>query len=205
MRTTALILLMSVFAAALPGQMPGPGAPVIMPGFPPELATYLQLTRDQVDQIMRLNGEYNRLFAEKTRRMLQVQTEIVEWTKAEPLDPHQLGIRYAEIETIRRLLRDERKRTMEKTRAVLNDMQKARLRVLEEAMKLQPRVGEAVCVGLLASPEVPGPVLRPWPMLRPGTESDGALGLGCGLRFVQDPFPLPRPLGPDEPVADPAP
>jgi len=193
---------MCLGAAALPGQ--GPGMPVIMPMFPPELAAYLQLTREQVDQIVRLNNEYNRIYAEKAARMLQVQREIVQWTNAEPLDPNQLGIRYAEMEAIRRFLRDERKRTTEKTRAVLNEMQKARLRVLEEAMKLQPRIGEAICAGLLAPPpEVPGVGA----VLRPGTETGGPLGFGCGMRIPQgeNPFPLPRPLGPEEPVIDPAP
>jgi hypothetical protein len=119
--------------------------------FPPELATYLQLTREQTDRISQLNLDYTRLSDERQQRVAQVRREIVQWTQAEPLDPGQLGIRYAEIEAIRRELRDAEAKMRVASLAVLNDVQKARLKVLDDAQRLQPLISEADCVGLLES------------------------------------------------------
>ena len=83
-------------------------------------------------------------------RSAQVQGEIAEWTAKEPLEPMALGLRYTELEVIRRELRDGLARTREKVMAVLDNAQKAKLKTLEDAMKLQPVIAQAQCENLLA-------------------------------------------------------
>ena len=142
----SLLLLTSVCASF--AQLPSP----IRPSVPPGLRDYLQLTNEQVVNIGRLNAEYLQFSVQKQLRMAQVRREITEWTNASPIEPMQLGLRYAEVEAIRRELEDERKRLQQNVFAVLNDVQKARVKVLEDAAKLEPRINEAVCANILAEP-----------------------------------------------------
>ena len=148
MRRIPLMILLA--AASLLAQGPiGPPSPVRFL-FPPELAAYLQLTQEQTGRLAQQQTENLRFSAQKQLRIAQVQQEIAEWTEAEPLDPGQLGIRYAEVEAIRRELRDAEGKMRQSMLAVLNDAQKARLKMLDDAQKLQFRINEANCVGLLA-------------------------------------------------------
>ena len=146
--TYRVSLLLLTFVCASFAQLPGP----IRPSVPPGLRDYLQLTNEQVVNIGRLNAEYLQFSVQKQLRMAQVRREIIEWTNASPIEPMQLGIRYAEVEAIRRDLEDEQKRLQQKVFAVLNDVQKARVKVLEDASKLEPRINEAICANILAEP-----------------------------------------------------
>jgi len=117
--------------------------------FPPALRQYLELSSTQVENIVRLNNDHRQDVSQKTRRSLQVQVEIRDETNREVLDPMALGIRYAELEAIRRDLNDQLKGLRTKVRAVLNDAQRAKLKALEDASKLQPLISEALCENLL--------------------------------------------------------
>src|SRR6266852_5223203 len=99
MRKFSLLLLLCVAAPALAQ----PPFPVFR--FPQPLKDYLGLSDAQVDSINRLNGDYNSFVFQKTTRMAQVQREIGDVTNADPIDPMAIGLRYAEIEAIRRDLR----------------------------------------------------------------------------------------------------
>jgi hypothetical protein len=149
-------LAVSAFSAGIvlaqgtsPGQGPGFMLPVGFQNFPPELRKYLVLTDQQVADINRINLEYTAYFTRRQARIGQVEGEIRDLMVADPLDPQGLGIRYAEVEAIRRDLREQEASYRQKAVAVLKDDQRARLRVLEEALKLQPRIQEAQCSNLM--------------------------------------------------------
>jgi hypothetical protein len=145
---------MTVFAQ---GQEPGTGTILPFPLFPPELQKYLDLTNTQVDAIRRANLDLTTFTARKQFRMAQVQAEIQDWTAKDPVDAMQLGVRYAELEGIRREIADEQKKAVSKARGVLNAAQLAKLKVLEDAVKLQPLINDAVCESLMNS-AVPQPM-----------------------------------------------
>ena len=130
-------------------------AQIIIPGPNPQppfqqVKAYLELTDAQVTQIVLNLDDYTRLAAQRQQRVFQVQTEIQQETAKSPLDPAALGIRYAEVESICRNVRDEGTAAQNRNLAVLTDAQKAKLKVLEDASKLFPIVNEAQNAGLLA-------------------------------------------------------
>jgi len=104
---------------------------------------FLQLTDSQLQMILASNDDYNRFVYEKQSRIWQVQMEIGEETAREPLDPAALGIRYAEIEAICRLMKDRAEKLQTRNRDVLNPDQKSKLKVLEDALKLGPVILDA--------------------------------------------------------------
>jgi len=155
MKRTALCFLFFVFVAAMFAQLPGPIPPVPpgqvppAPAFPAALRLFLDLSDAQVDSMRNLNADYVRFATGKFRRVSQVQGEIADETAKSPLDPMGLGLRYAEIEAIRRQLVEEQAKLRNAIRAVLNDPQRARLKALEDIAKLLPIYGEAVSVNLI--------------------------------------------------------
>jgi len=129
-----IILLLAASAGAQPNPAPSPLG---------SLTVFLSLSDSQMQTILGNNEEYNQLSSEKQRRIYQVQNEIAAETTKEPLDPPALGIRYAEIESICRDLTDRAKSLRARNLDVLNPDQKAKLGVLEEAIRLAPVVEEA--------------------------------------------------------------
>lgn len=124
----------------------------------PQIREYLMLTEAQMSKIAQQNIEFNRFSQEKTRRMIQVQGEIGEETRREPLDPAALGIRYAELEALRREIADRNQKLIGSNMAVLTDVQKTKLKALEEAMKLVPVAQAAQASKILPDDCARGPV-----------------------------------------------
>jgi hypothetical protein len=129
----------------------GLGQPPV-PVFPPDLMQYLGLTQDQVMKMVTLKGDYSQTTMQRSLRMSQVQQEIREETAKTDLDPMALGVRYAELEAIRRELSDLQKQLRQNLAATLNDAQRAKLKALDDAMKLQPLIAAAQCENLLDAP-----------------------------------------------------
>lgn len=144
----------------------------------PTLQQYLELADSQVQAILRNNDDYNHYAQEKQRRMAQVQREIAEETAKEWLDSAALGIRYAEIEVHCRQLKEEAEKILRNNLDVLNDAQKAKLKVLEEAMKLMPAISEAEWTNLLGTYQRP-----PYFFNSSSTRTDG-LRLGVSIPGV---------------------
>ena len=149
---TRLFSLLLLAAAAAPAQ------PVIQPiaFFPPELVQYLDLKPAQIEAISALNATQARFEFDKARRAAQVNEEIAYWTAQSPLDPGQLGMRYVELEAIRRETADQRKRTEEQVQTVLTAPQKSKIAALVEARKLMAIADMAECQGLLPAQNQPG-------------------------------------------------
>jgi hypothetical protein len=119
-----------------------------------QLQEFLQLTDSQVNAILEANRQYSEWAFEKQRRIADVQREIAEETAKSPLDPMALGVRYAEVETICREVMD-RVTELEKANVnLLTDAQKAKLKTLEDALRLFPAITQAQSARLLGGPAV---------------------------------------------------
>ena len=77
-----------------------------------------------------------------------MQQEIAQETARPGLDPLALGLRYTELEVIRRELQDEFRRTRDRIRQA----QRTKLGSLEAILKLLPIYSEAVNVNLVGNP-----------------------------------------------------
>jgi hypothetical protein len=139
-------------------------AQIVIPGPNPQppfqqVKAYLGLTDAQVTQIVLNLNEYGRLVSQRQQRMFQVQTEIQQETAKSPLDAAALGVRYAEIETICRNVKDEAVAVQNRNLGLLTEPQKVKLKVLEDAFKLFPIISEAQNSGVLTPPG-PYPIIR---------------------------------------------
>jgi hypothetical protein len=85
-----------------------------------QVQQFLQLSDSQLQTILTNNDDYNRWSGDKQNRIRQVQTEIADETRKSPLDPNALGIRYAEIETICREMKDRANESRTQNISVLN-------------------------------------------------------------------------------------
>lgn len=149
--TAPWLLALSVLG---PAAAQGPGDPV--PGrLWPQLTKYLELTSQQILELGRIELEWQRFLATRTRRVAQVEREIRQATLAEVVDPLALGVRYMELEAICRESRDTERRIGEQARKVLDAQQTARLATLEQAYRLLPVIAEANAAHLLDAP-LPG-------------------------------------------------
>jgi hypothetical protein len=198
MKTLLLFVCLGAMTIFAQGQGPGTGTILPFPLFSPELQKYLDLSNTQVDAIRRANLDLTTLTARKQFRMAQVQAEIQDWTAKEQIDAMNLGVRYAELEGLRREIGDEQKKAAAKARGTLNAAQLAKLKVLEDAVKLQPLINDAVCENLM-SPAAPQPMGVIGGVIRIGARSDPQIDFmpfaNC-VRAIISPMPMdpgPRP------------
>ncbi|HEU0141901.1 MAG TPA: hypothetical protein VFQ79_19415 [Bryobacteraceae bacterium] len=108
-----------------------------------QVKEYLQLTDGQVQTILANNDEYNQWSIGKQNRIWQVQSEIVEETAKDPLSVDALGIRYAEIEMICRQMKEQANQYQTRNVDILDQNQKARLKTLEDALRLVSVISQA--------------------------------------------------------------
>jgi hypothetical protein len=119
----------------------------------------LELTDTQTRGIMQITREFSEWQGSRVVRQAQVRAEILFEEKKSPLDPMALGLRYAELESIRREVEEESNRVRRRIHALLTDAQKQKVAELERARALAPVIAEAECVNLLA-PAQPDPIAR---------------------------------------------
>ncbi len=133
------LLLVLIATASAWGQ-----GPIVLRPFPSFLAQireYLVLTEAQFNRIQQQNTDFSRWSLGQSQRMSEVQREISVETARQPLDPVALGLRYAEVETIRRVIAERGAKLIPENIAVLTDLQKMKLKALEEAMRLAETAG----------------------------------------------------------------
>jgi hypothetical protein len=137
------LIVASAWAQSLPTPVP----------FQPlgQVQQYLQLTDAQLQTILTNNGDYNQFAMTQQSRISQLQTEIATETAKDTLDPMALGTLYAEIETICRDLKNQAGTYQQKNTSVLTDPQKAKLQVLQDAVKLAPVISDAQSGNLIGS------------------------------------------------------
>ena len=157
MRNLLLVLTMAASAWGQ-GTIPIGRGPALA-----QIREYLALTEAQFNRIQQQNNDFSRWSFTQSQRMFEVQREISVETARQPLDPVALGLRYAEVETIRRVIAERSAKLVPDNIAVLTDLQKMKLKALEEAMKLAETAGS----------EARGIRLVP--------DSCGAFGIGFGV------------------------
>src|SRR5690348_6528657 len=121
----------------------------VITDFPPQLKTYLELTDDQVNSIKKANADLDTFRATKLQRQFQVQAELAQETSKQTPDPMAIGLRYVELEAIRRELQAEQQKAATTVQSVLTTPQKAKVAVLQQALQLYPTACSAVEQNLL--------------------------------------------------------
>lgn len=165
-----LFLVSSLVQAQVGGLLP----PVSPQLFPQAVREHLSLTEEQVERIQALQARYSAYAGPKVLRRLQVEQEIAQEAARESLDALALGLRYVELEVIRRELAEERTKTVAAVRALLTEAQKGRAAELERALRDYATACSAAAAFLLEAPE----------MLTVTTQEDRfsrTTGVVCGL------------------------
>jgi len=152
----ALAIASVLFAQRIPN-------PNFIPGPSNELRTYLDLTNDQVTRLNALNLRLLQFQAEKSQRMAVVARDAQLELQKSPLDPMAVGLRYVELEVIRREIYAERRKVLEEVQGLLTAPQKTKLQSLVEILRAYPLACEAIGQNLLTPPSVA--VLTPAPVL----------------------------------------
>jgi hypothetical protein len=116
----------------------------VITDFPPQLKTYLELTDDQVNSIKKANADLDTFRATKLQRQFQVQAELAQETSKQTPDPLALGLRYVELEAIRRELQAEQQKAATTVQNVLTPSQKTKVSVLQQALLLYPTACSAM-------------------------------------------------------------
>ncbi|MFN0101093.1 MAG: periplasmic heavy metal sensor [Bryobacteraceae bacterium] len=148
---------------------------VQLPGrFPAQIREYLGLTEAQQEKIQQQNEAFFRYTRARSQRIYAVQREITVETAREPLDPAALGVRVAEVESIRREIAERNARLIADNLLALSEAQKTKLKALEEALRLVAIANEAQATKLLADDCAES-------LLTSAVLSGGRLGLGLGV------------------------
>ncbi len=126
-----------------------PPTPINAPDPYAALKQLLGLTNDQITKMTQAQINYSRLEDNKRERAFQVNLEIDQETAKPSIDAMALGVRYLELEVICRELREAAAAISKNNLALLTDAQKAKLKILEDAMNLAPTIAQAQALQLL--------------------------------------------------------
>ena len=147
------------------------------------LDQYLGITSEQSRRFNENEAEFTRWSFDKIRRVAQVRSEISQETSKPQLDPFAIGVRYVEIEAICRQGREQLEDLRRKNAGILTTAQRAKLNVLNEALKLLPAIREAQGRNLLEGG-------APSPLDSIGGLISGGIGSGSfALTGCDNPFP----------------
>lgn len=159
--------------AMLSSQVPNPGGPDSSTSLPPAVKLFLGLTDAQLKLIGEKNLEFERFLAFKRSRLEQVRAEIAAETRKAALDPLALGLRYVEVEQIRREIAAAEERLRGQLRSALTAEQLGKLASLEQARELLPVWREAAAFRLVIVSPAPPPG---WPSPAPSADGQGVEG-----------------------------
>jgi hypothetical protein len=154
-----------------------------------QVKDFLQLSDSQLQTILTNNDAYNLFANTKQTRISQLQTEIATETAKDSLDPVALGVRYAEIETICREMKDQAVTDQKRNTDILSDPQKAKLQVLQDAMKLVPVISDAQYGNLIGAFTYAPPFFTSTSGTTSGSVIGGIIGPANGCYL---PFPVIR-------------
>ncbi|MDQ6705807.1 MAG: hypothetical protein M3Z85_07570 [Acidobacteriota bacterium] len=150
---TGVLIVDPASAPQLPYIPPAPSATFCgSMQFPLSTLEYFSLTEDQVSAIASASARYNDLYTRKQNRIQELQIEIRDETAKETQNPVQLGVRYAELQSIGLELQKAQDGLRQEARATLTGPQTAKLKALDDAASLQPAVSQALGCNLIEPP-----------------------------------------------------
>ncbi|MBS1832885.1 MAG: hypothetical protein JST65_09230 [Acidobacteria bacterium] len=114
-----------------------------------EMTRYLELTSQQTVAVTRLRVANTQFRLEKAERTAVINRELEVELRKSLLDPMAIGLRHVELATIQREIAEADTKLKNDIRALLTEAQKAKLKPLEDAQRLQGLVNQAVCEGFL--------------------------------------------------------
>jgi hypothetical protein len=117
-----------------------------------QIRPFLGLTDNQVNTILQNNAAYDRFSFQQQNAIRNAQSQIAVETAKDPLDPMAIGTLYAGIESACRELRDKAATSRKENLSILTDVQRAKLEMLNDAIKLAPTISEAQSANLLGTP-----------------------------------------------------
>lgn len=121
-------------------------------GFSPRLIAYLELSGEQTLALNRVNSAFLTFRLGRDHRSTQLQREIDLEMQKPVMDPRQIGLRYRDLELIRREVAAELEQTYVRSQAVLTAAQRTKLAVLEQSLRLRETACDAVSQNLFAMP-----------------------------------------------------
>ena len=172
---TAVLALTAGCALAQPGS-----APQGEPRTPAELKAYLGLTDSQVTSLVQLRQTEMQQLQPLHQQVAAKHQAVAEALQKGGATAQQLGQLLLDADALVKQIQQKEAAFRDQAVALLNADQKKKLTALDEARKLQPAIGQAVGLNLLAPPEGvrgPGPG-GPGPMGGPGM---GPAGMGPGM------------------------
>lgn len=190
------MLLIVTLATLLVAQMPPPAAT-------DQIRAYLNLQDSQIQALVQLQQQQRQAAQSLLSELAAKQQTLRDQLDRGSSDAAALGKLLLETEALRKRLNDIH--TSYRTQAVslLTPEQKTKLAALEQALKLEPALRQALALGLLSPPEaagLAGPVIRGFgrgpipeglgPMRAPGA---AAPGLGPGPMRLRTPHGFPSP------------
>src|SRR5258708_19756787 len=131
------LLLLCAVSGSLYGQAIGKGSDIQL-----ELNSYLDLSKDQTAKMIAGQEGFRSWREQKGNRAIQVQAEISEEKARTPLDANALGVRYVEIEVIRREIVDRQATLAPHHHALLPVAPHPRYRTLEDPPPLHPPISQ---------------------------------------------------------------
>jgi hypothetical protein len=200
MQDMKILLVAALAALSAAAQVISPTP--IVPGqlMSADLRVYLEVTTDQTAAMNRLTAELRRFQADKARRSVQVQAELQDEMRKQTLDPMALGLRYVELEAIRRELLAKAGEAAGEIQKLFTPAQQTKLRALQEVLRGYPLACEALSLNLITHPDadrwfdtssiigtgsvggvifgVPGYGCGPLPVIRTGNFQGGIVNPG---------------------------
>jgi hypothetical protein len=152
-----MIKILAIVLLSLPAASAQNG--ILQTFFPPDLKSYLELTDDQEKEILKANSALSTFRMGKLDREFQVQSELRQETAKQTPDPMALGLRYVELEAIRRELDAEQQKTVAAVQKVLTAPQKVKLVSLQQALSLYSTACSAVSQNLIQPLPLPGNII----------------------------------------------
>ncbi len=145
-----LVLTAALAAAAFaqpPHRMGG------RPGEPKALAEYLGLSEDQVTRLRNMNRDAMKQAQPSRDQMREKARALRQAMDSANPDANAVGRATIEMQQLRRTERESMIQARQNALSVLTEEQRTKLAALENARKLQPAIGEAMMMHLLAPPE----------------------------------------------------
>jgi hypothetical protein len=116
-----------------------------------QVRQFFGLSDAQVSAILRNNNDFNIFSSQQQRQIQNAQSQIAVEIAKDQIDPMAVGTLYAGIENACRELRDKAATSQKQNISILTDAQRAKLNVLNDAIKLAPVISEAQYGNLLGS------------------------------------------------------